>query len=113
MLPMPRMSLALSQAMCSLLNNKHLRSISVSAMVIPSWEACASLEFGRHHLGLQYPCSTSSYRPWPPAKSCDAPVTWSPSTQTCGTCLLYTSDAADEEDSVDLGGRRIIKKKKK
>ena len=23
------------------------------------------------------------------------------------TCLLYTSDAADEEDSVDLGGRRI------
>ena len=23
-------------------------------------------------------------------------------------CLLYTSDAADEEDSVDLGGRRII-----
>src|SRR5674536_371783 len=34
-------------------------------------------------------------------------VTHSPS------CLLYTSDAADEEDSVDLGGRRIIKKKKK
>eukprot|EP00658_Telonema_sp_P-2_P006139 TRINITY_DN12334_c0_g1_i2.p1 TRINITY_DN12334_c0_g1~~TRINITY_DN12334_c0_g1_i2.p1 ORF type:complete len:149 (+),score=31.60 TRINITY_DN12334_c0_g1_i2:139-585(+) len=31
----------------------------------------------------------------------------------CHTCLLYTSDAADEEDSVDLGGRRIIKKKKK
>eukprot|EP00658_Telonema_sp_P-2_P008058 TRINITY_DN13014_c0_g1_i3.p1 TRINITY_DN13014_c0_g1~~TRINITY_DN13014_c0_g1_i3.p1 ORF type:complete len:185 (-),score=45.47 TRINITY_DN13014_c0_g1_i3:63-617(-) len=30
----------------------------------------------------------------------------------CGVCLLYTSDAADEEDSVDLGGRRIIKKKK-
>eukprot|EP00658_Telonema_sp_P-2_P058790 TRINITY_DN47361_c0_g1_i1.p1 TRINITY_DN47361_c0_g1~~TRINITY_DN47361_c0_g1_i1.p1 ORF type:complete len:122 (+),score=30.09 TRINITY_DN47361_c0_g1_i1:114-479(+) len=30
-----------------------------------------------------------------------------------GHCLLYTSDAADEEDSVDLGGRRIIKKKKK
>src|SRR5665648_916055 len=27
-------------------------------------------------------------------------------------CLLYTSDAADEEDSVDLGGRRIITKKK-
>src|SRR5665648_1268468 len=38
----------------------------------------------------------------------------------CGTgagvsmiCLLYTSDAADEEDSVDLGGRRIITKKHK
>src|SRR5678810_305218 len=26
------------------------------------------------------------------------------------TCLLYTSDAADERSSVDLGGRRIIKK---
>ena len=29
------------------------------------------------------------------------------------TCLLYTSDAADERSSVDLGGRRIIKKKKR
>ena len=29
------------------------------------------------------------------------------------TCLLYTSDAADERSSVDLGGRRIIKKKHK
>ena len=28
-------------------------------------------------------------------------------------CLLYTSDAADEEDSVNLGGRRIIKNKNK
>ena len=28
-------------------------------------------------------------------------------------CLLYTSDAADERSSVDLGGRRIIHKKKK
>jgi len=26
-------------------------------------------------------------------------------------CLLYTSDAADDMQSVDLGGRRIIKKK--
>ena len=26
-------------------------------------------------------------------------------------CLLYTSDAADECSCVDLGGRRIIKKK--
>ena len=30
-----------------------------------------------------------------------------------GVCLLYTSDAADERSSVDLGGRRIIKKQKK
>ena len=27
------------------------------------------------------------------------------------TCLLYTSDAADDMQCVDLGGRRIIKKK--
>ena len=29
------------------------------------------------------------------------------------TCLLYTSDAADDLLCVDLGGRRIIKKKNK
>ena len=28
-------------------------------------------------------------------------------------CLLYTSDAADERSSVDLGGRRILQKKNK
>ena len=28
------------------------------------------------------------------------------------TCLLYTSDAADEEDREDIGGRRLNKKKK-
>ena len=35
-------------------------------------------------------------------------------TVACGcynACLLYTSDAADERSSVDLGGRRSIKKK--
>src|SRR5450756_2929339 len=32
---------------------------------------------------------------------------------TLDTCLLYTSDAADDLLCVDLGGRRIIKKKKK
>ena len=33
----------------------------------------------------------------------------------CGVhaCLLYTSDAADDLLCVDLGGRRIIKKKQK
>eukprot|EP00658_Telonema_sp_P-2_P041154 TRINITY_DN29429_c0_g1_i1.p1 TRINITY_DN29429_c0_g1~~TRINITY_DN29429_c0_g1_i1.p1 ORF type:complete len:353 (+),score=82.75 TRINITY_DN29429_c0_g1_i1:54-1112(+) len=38
---------------------------------------------------------------------------WAVSGSISRSCLLYTSDAADEEDSVDLGGRRIIKKKKK
>ena len=31
--------------------------------------------------------------------------------QIAELCLLYTSDAAAERSSVDLGGRRIIKKK--
>ena len=33
-------------------------------------------------------------------------------TPTFGSCLLYTSDAADDLLCVDLGGRRILKKKK-
>eukprot|EP00657_Telonema_sp_P-1_P012675 TRINITY_DN9373_c0_g1_i1.p1 TRINITY_DN9373_c0_g1~~TRINITY_DN9373_c0_g1_i1.p1 ORF type:complete len:100 (-),score=15.16 TRINITY_DN9373_c0_g1_i1:12-311(-) len=37
---------------------------------------------------------------------CDNPGT------NCMSCLLYTSDAADDLLCVDLGGRRIIKKKK-
>ena len=37
----------------------------------------------------------------------------SPRHERAYICLLYTSDAADERSSVDLGGRRIIKKKKK
>ena len=37
---------------------------------------------------------------------------FSPKLQQRLACLLYTSDAADERSSVDLGGRRIIKKKK-
>eukprot|EP00656_Telonema_subtile_P046822 TRINITY_DN5339_c0_g1_i2.p2 TRINITY_DN5339_c0_g1~~TRINITY_DN5339_c0_g1_i2.p2 ORF type:complete len:109 (-),score=15.91 TRINITY_DN5339_c0_g1_i2:35-361(-) len=43
---------------------------------------------------------------------CTAEVTVDP-VLCVDTCLLYTSDAADEEDSVDLGGRRILKKKNK
>ena len=31
-------------------------------------------------------------------------------TPLCTCCLLYTSDAADDMQCVDLGGRRIIKK---
>ena len=32
------------------------------------------------------------------------------SNTTFNICLLYTSDAADDMQCVDLGGRRIIKK---
>src|SRR5659263_774860 len=38
---------------------------------------------------------------------------WLAATGWVVACLLYTSDAADDLLCVDLGGRRIIKKKKK
>ena len=40
-----------------------------------------------------------------------APIGTDREGSTYNICLLYTSDAADERSSVDLGGRRIIKKK--
>ena len=57
-------------------------------------------------------CTSSWTRPWlgsggtNTARSCTTPAC-----PPC-ICLLYTSDAADERYSVDLGGRRIIKNKK-
>ena len=39
------------------------------------------------------------------------PMSLNEPSQHMEACLLYTSDAADERSSVDLGGRRIIKKK--
>src|SRR5665648_729065 len=39
-----------------------------------------------------------------------AEISWKRHHNYLTVCLLYTSDAADEEDSVDLGGRRVIKK---
>eukprot|EP00658_Telonema_sp_P-2_P033940 TRINITY_DN2481_c0_g1_i6.p1 TRINITY_DN2481_c0_g1~~TRINITY_DN2481_c0_g1_i6.p1 ORF type:complete len:146 (+),score=16.80 TRINITY_DN2481_c0_g1_i6:185-622(+) len=66
-----------------------------------AWDGCAFIERCSHGLlipNLLIPPDTHS--------AAQLPRRMSP-------CLLYTSDAADEEDSVDLGGRRIIKKKKK
>mgnify|MGYP003381699354 CR=1 FL=1 len=45
-------------------------------------------------------------------RPCTNPLDISPANGS-KSCLLYTSDAADERSSVDLGGRRIIKKKKR
>ena len=45
--------------------------------------------------------------------SSDSRYAEAPDSSVFRCCLLYTSDAADERSSVDLGGRRIIKKKKK
>ena len=46
------------------------------------------------------------------ARSVTQPRPFSTTTNSPWACLLYTSDAADERSSVDLGGRRIIQKKK-
>eukprot|EP00657_Telonema_sp_P-1_P002049 TRINITY_DN14928_c0_g1_i1.p1 TRINITY_DN14928_c0_g1~~TRINITY_DN14928_c0_g1_i1.p1 ORF type:complete len:110 (+),score=67.17 TRINITY_DN14928_c0_g1_i1:130-459(+) len=43
---------------------------------------------------------------------CGTPNYIAPEILQGATCLLYTSDAADDLLCVDLGGRRIIKKKK-
>ena len=45
------------------------------------------------------------------SKSSPPSVPLTPCVKPRRSCLLYTSDAADERSSVDLGGRRIIKKK--
>src|SRR5678815_5500442 len=68
--------------------------------------------------GVRFPTKN---RPFPAAIAvgtmwpCVAEMSTTRSTRPVSgcTCLLYTSDAADERSSVDLGGRRIIKKKKK
>src|SRR5674536_379657 len=53
-------------------------------------------------------CGTAKTAPhfFPPMSS---RVARSMTESMASSCLLYTSDAADEEDSVALGGRRIIK----
>eukprot|EP00658_Telonema_sp_P-2_P058646 TRINITY_DN47157_c0_g1_i1.p1 TRINITY_DN47157_c0_g1~~TRINITY_DN47157_c0_g1_i1.p1 ORF type:complete len:130 (+),score=16.10 TRINITY_DN47157_c0_g1_i1:17-406(+) len=53
------------------------------------------------HIGIVAVC-TGSWHPLYPDRLAACPIThYQP-------CLLYTSDAADEEDSADLGCRRII-----
>ena len=49
--------------------------------------------------------------PLPPEVPLPPWITWKTFKSNPRTCLLYTSDAADELLCVDLGGRRIIKKK--
>ena len=55
--------------------------------------------------GTKFICALASEPP-----RLEHQVTFS-TTDPSSTCLLYTSDAADDLLCVDLGGRRIIKKK--
>ena len=55
---------------------------------------------------------TESKKLMPMSRACATANQVKHSANRPNSCLLYTSDAADERSSVDLGGRRIIKKKK-
>src|SRR5665648_27228 len=73
-------------------------------------------------LGLQYPTTDMNFAPLSPSPTSSSnfkipgfPIVLAtyaeygpgnPPRASIKSCLLYTSDAADEEDSVDLGGRR-------
>eukprot|EP00658_Telonema_sp_P-2_P032671 TRINITY_DN24132_c0_g1_i1.p1 TRINITY_DN24132_c0_g1~~TRINITY_DN24132_c0_g1_i1.p1 ORF type:complete len:120 (-),score=56.91 TRINITY_DN24132_c0_g1_i1:120-479(-) len=80
----------------------NVKEVSLNDM--PTWYA-GGINRRETLPGLKFPDGTSYPESLLIAKYID--------TAYLAPCLLYTSDAADEEDSVDLGGRRIIKKKKK
>src|SRR5678815_3890052 len=61
--------------------------------------------------GPRYPCGLCLPPRHAPFAALPHPALCAPTAVPRRTCLLYTSDAADERSSVDLGGRRIIKKK--
>ena len=64
--------------------------------------------YKRQRSGLRR-ASCAKTRAWPVSTSRRGH--WLARRESHSSCLLYTSDAADERSSVDLGGRRIIKKK--
>ena len=75
-----------------------LRSLVGSEMCIrDSCCSCGVSSTAERYLGLK-----AEYPNWIP-----------PSNDLAMVCLLYTSDAADDLLCVDLGGRRILKKKTK
>ena len=59
------------------------------------------------------PAGGEEYDPWEPVNTKVFEFNRQVDRWVLKPCLLYTSDAAEERSSVDLGGRRIIKKKKK
>src|SRR5678815_5938487 len=80
-----------SASNCEIHSATRSRSSDVATSKLPDDEGRASSD-----VSLYERCRMATF-----ATSRDARVNCS--------CLLYTSDAADERSSVDLGGRRIIK----
>src|SRR5665648_662269 len=85
-----------------LLNREIFYTLEEAKILIENW---------RREYNQVRPHSSLGYRP--PAPEAIQTVPLSTPLHGLLSCLLYTSDAADEEDSVDLGGSRIIKQKKK
>src|SRR5665811_2635357 len=85
-----------------------------------NWWAPAPVRSVVDRLGLSHhstaPVASAGTRQFPCAESASTGLTRyrnHAAIRVKGTsCLLYTSDAADDLTRVDLGGRRIIKKKK-
>src|SRR5664279_1902648 len=76
-------------------NIPQVRDIETERRLLTSMGAEVELGYGRAQHRTRIKCGILS----------DPVATY----EIVKTCLLYTSDAADEEDSVDLGGRRIMK----
>src|SRR5450756_566523 len=74
---------------------------ALSRSLVISLAALLALVFATGAFQLGYPSRPALANPRPRDSQPDK-----------DTCLLYTSDAADDLLCVDLGGRRIIKKKK-
>src|SRR5680860_1919689 len=116
----------MSSCLRSLLNMFFLPVSVPPAWIVPSGPSCRSVPVSTD---TQQRLPHSNHRnceQWlphqclPPRMSTSS--TWTPRNHPRGQstlrppvhpCLLYTSDAADDLLCVDLGGRRIIKKKKR
>src|SRR5678810_1021578 len=81
------------------------RTLSISAGVPGADPACD----GTKTYTFTYTLCDNTTKTWVYTYTISAPTVTMPADGS-STCLLYTSDAADERSSVDLGGRRIIKK---
>ena len=74
--------------------------------------ALTDAESERHGPGPAGPLDGPAHRHDESSKSARAKALWGRLTDALPVCLLYTSDAADDLPCVDLGGRRILTKKK-
>src|SRR5680860_514667 len=90
---------------------------NVEEVTLADWKKLLSINLDGTFLGTQYGIKAMRTTGegdrsliFPPSRALLATPIYRPTMQA-RACLLYTSDAADDLLCVDLGGRRIIKKK--